>query len=156
MHASIFVHMHVAPHACTHLHVCEGGSSGMHTASCRIMRLHAHARSEPRPDDTHVRAHHPRRDASHLALDRRGAKLDALEHLWVAHVDAGVDLVAHKLLRLLHKALHLPVLVHHHHAILAGVLHLGGTRRRHHAQRSPTWPRKRPPKGSREQLKGCH
>mmetsp|Transcript_21690 Transcript_21690/g.55225 ORF Transcript_21690/g.55225 Transcript_21690/m.55225 type:complete len:404 (+) Transcript_21690:483-1694(+) len=67
-----------------------------------------------------------RRDVrEHLALDGGRAQLNAVEHLGGAHVDAGVDLVAHKVLGLLHEALHLPVLVHHHHAVLGGVVHLG-------------------------------
>jgi hypothetical protein len=51
----------------------------------------------------------------HLALDARRPQLDAVEHAGVDHVDARVDLVAHKLLGLLHKALHLAVLVDDHH-----------------------------------------
>jgi len=42
----------------------------------------------------------------------------------LSRLDASVDLVAHKDLRLLHKALHAAIVVHHHHAVLGGLLHL--------------------------------
>eukprot|EP00882_Tetradesmus_deserticola_P027498 GHRQ01030460.1.p3 GENE.GHRQ01030460.1~~GHRQ01030460.1.p3 ORF type:complete len:183 (+),score=41.51 GHRQ01030460.1:398-946(+) len=63
----------------------------------------------------------------HLLLNAGGPQLDALQHLGAAAVDACVDFAAHKLLGLLHKLLHLAVLVDDQHAVLAGVVNLQGT-----------------------------
>jgi hypothetical protein len=68
-----------------------------------------------------------RRDArEHLLLDGRRLQLDAAEHGRVEQVDAGVDLVAHERLGLLHEPLHLAgALLHDHHAVLGRLVDLG-------------------------------
>jgi hypothetical protein len=66
------------------------------------------------------------RGKTSLLLDGRGFQLDAVEHRRVEQVDAGVDLVAHEHLGLLHQPLHLPgPFLHHHHAVLGRLVHLG-------------------------------
>jgi hypothetical protein len=61
---------------------------------------------------------------AYLLLDGGRLGGNSFEDVWTAHVDAGIDLVSDKVLRLLHEAFDESVAVVNHDTILARILDL--------------------------------
>jgi hypothetical protein len=126
-HRRRLVHDHVAQERVPRREPLRGllPERGQVQAQARVVvpRL-ADVHPEPRQ---HHRVQPPLRGdlRKHLLLDRRRPQLNPVQRPRAQEVYPRVDLVAHKLLRLLHKPLHAPArLVHHHHAILRRLVDL--------------------------------